>query len=377
MGFMIYVLQKYQEEKKSSGKMNQDYLNRFYIYGALVVLLNILFVLVYHPYFFKMTRKGMQLRIACCNLIYRKALRLSQRALGKTTVGQMVNLLSNDVNRFDYAFIFVPFIFTAPLQAIISIVYLYYFNFKWAVFAGCAVLVAYLPFQMYMGTLFSKLRARTAILTDERIRLMNELIPAMRVIKMYTWEKPFAKLVEIARRNEVSIIKKTALLRGVNMALFFVSSKIMIFICMLVFIVKIGEFSPQHVFVAIALFSNLRTCLTLYFPYGISQGSEALISISRLQVSVINYYRKLLMINYFLIKEFLLLEEQDTDSPNINKIKLPLKSKDCGVWLNNVVASWNTPEFEPTLKNITFEVNPSDLLVIIGNILFLNYKLQI
>ena len=285
MGWMIYFLEKYVNEKKIDGVRDIKNLHNFYICGGSVVILGIIYVILYHPYFFKMTRKGMQLRIACCHMIYRKSLRLSQRALGQTTVGQMVNLLSNDVNRFDYAFIFVPFILTAPIQAVITIAYLYEFDFRWSVFAGCSVLLLYLPFQMYMGTLFSRLRAKTAILTDERIRLMNELIPAMRVIKMYTWEKPFAKLVELARRKEVSMIKRTALLRGVNMALFFVSSKVIIFVCFVVFIIYAnGQFHPQHVFVAIALFANFRTCLTLFFPYGISQGSEALISITRLEV---------------------------------------------------------------------------------------------
>jgi ATP-binding cassette subfamily C (CFTR/MRP) protein 4 len=176
MGYLVVYLDDYQ---KSQDKSFLDY---FHISGALICLLGIIYVFLYHPYFFKMTRKGMQLRIACCNLIYRKALRLSRKALGRTTVGQMVNLLSNDVNRFDNSLIFIPFIVTAPIQTIVTIAYLYYF-LEWTVFVGCSVLIVYLPFQTFMGRLFSGLRAKTAILTDERIRLMNEIIPAMRVIK--------------------------------------------------------------------------------------------------------------------------------------------------------------------------------------------------
>lgn len=62
---------------------------------------------------------GMRIRIAMCSIIYRKATKLSQNALGDTAPGKVVNLLSNDVNRFDLVSVFIHSMWAAPLFAII------------------------------------------------------------------------------------------------------------------------------------------------------------------------------------------------------------------------------------------------------------------
>ena len=56
-----------------------------------------------------------------------------------------------------------------------------------------------------MGKVFSKLRMETAKRTDKRIEIMNEIISGMKVIKMYTWEKSFAKLIALYRRYTIIV----------------------------------------------------------------------------------------------------------------------------------------------------------------------------
>ncbi|GFT55310.1 hypothetical protein NPIL_228742 [Nephila pilipes] len=318
---------------------------RLYIYTACVCLLAAMFVFTHHKYFFGAQRIGMRLRIACCTLVYRKSLKLSQSALSRTTVGQMVNLLSNDVNRFDQSVVYLPYLIAGPIQTIIIIAVLW-MHIGYASLAGVSVLLLYIPFQGLMGRLFSKLRLKTAALTDERIRLMNEIIGGMRVIKMYGWEFPFANLVDSIRRKEVSKIRRTSILRGLNLAVFFISSKLILLVAFVVFVLGVkGDLTPEKVFVCMSLFNNLRLAMTLFFPYAIAQGAESIISLKRIQ-------------------KFLLLEEQQETS-HLDVSNLRPKLSQCGIWMQKVVASWNK-EGDSTLRNVTLSVKPGELLAIVG-----------
>lgn len=89
---------------------------------------------------------GMKIRVACCALIYRKALKLSQTSLRKTNIGQIVNLLSNDVNRFDVAVVFAHQIWIGPLECII-VTYLMYQEVGVSAVFGVTVLLLFIPIQ--------------------------------------------------------------------------------------------------------------------------------------------------------------------------------------------------------------------------------------
>jgi len=59
---------------------------------------------------------GAKCRVACSALIYRKALKLSSSSLAKTTMGQVANILSNDLSRFDINLVYPPYLFITPIQ---------------------------------------------------------------------------------------------------------------------------------------------------------------------------------------------------------------------------------------------------------------------
>jgi ATP-binding cassette subfamily C (CFTR/MRP) protein 4 len=73
-------------------------------------------------------------------------LKLSKTALGERTVGQAVNLLSNDVSRFDVVLIFLAYVWIGPVQMVI-IVYFMWQQIGIATFTGVATVVLLIPLQ--------------------------------------------------------------------------------------------------------------------------------------------------------------------------------------------------------------------------------------
>lgn len=89
---------------------------RCYSLAAGVALCAFAYALLHHTGFLCVWRLGQMQQAATIGVVYRKALRISQQALTKTTTGHVVNLVSNDAERFILAAIMVPWLFIAPAQ---------------------------------------------------------------------------------------------------------------------------------------------------------------------------------------------------------------------------------------------------------------------
>ncbi|XP_017901016.1 PREDICTED: multidrug resistance-associated protein 4-like, partial [Capra hircus] len=211
------------------------------------------------------------------------ALRLSSSAMRKTTTGQAVNLLSNDVNRFDQGGNDVLALSVGGATA-------GYHSDRPALdgnrnVVSCwdGVLIILLLLQSCFGKLFSSLRSKTAALTDNRISTMSEVISGIKTIKMNAWEKSFIDLISRLRRKEISKILKSSYLRGMNLASFFAVSKIMIFVTFITNDLLDNRITASQVFVVVTLFEALRFSNTLYFPMAVEKVSEAIVSIQRIE----------------------------------------------------------------------------------------------
>uniref|UniRef100_A0A1A9WJ69 Multidrug resistance-associated protein lethal(2)03659 n=1 Tax=Glossina brevipalpis TaxID=37001 RepID=A0A1A9WJ69_9MUSC len=349
-----------------------------YVYAAGVILCSALNVIIMHPYMLGTMHIGMKIRVAMCSMIYRKALRLSKTALGNTTAGQVVNLISNDVGRLDLAMLFIHYLWVGPLETLL-ITYLMYREIKIAAVFGVAFMLMFIPLQGWLGNKTSVLRLRTALRTDERVRMMNEIISGIQVIKMYAWEMPFGRMVEFARKKEINSIRQSSYIRGILLSFIMFLTRVCIFLSLVGFVLLSNFLTAEQAFVITAYYNTLRSTMTVFFPQGITQLAETLVSIKRIQnymmyeeTDVIDKSLDTLDTNYPGSNQSTVMKDDDKVLDDDEAEKEPLVANshamlsEAGIIINNLKAKWDPKASELTLDDVNLRVQPGTLVAIIG-----------
>ncbi|XP_077986963.1 LOW QUALITY PROTEIN: ATP-binding cassette sub-family C member 4-like [Glandiceps talaboti] len=336
--------------------------NEAYAYATGVCLCTILHPIVHHPHYHATLRLGMHLRIASCSMIYKKALRLSNTAFQKTTTGQMSNLMSNDVSRFDRAVTFLHYLWIGPLQALVIFGLLVY-EIGWVCVFAYILLVLLVPFQSILGKYFGKLRKKTAVLTDERVRLMDEIVNAMRVIKMYAWEKPFSDMVFKIRTSEIAKVVAATVPMSVNLTIGLVGNRALDLVLLASYAATTDYMKASTMYIIIMYCSTLRGTFLRTYPRAVQVKNECTVSLNRIQA--------LLQLPE---------HEQAIDSSNIlagdqfldtKHTKDGVKSAHCqgteiSVCIEDMNASWTNDDDSYVLKNINLKMTSHELLGVIG-----------
>lgn len=129
-----------------------------YIYASVIAVLTIFTTTLTHNFMLRLVYVGMKMKVAGSWLIYKKSLRLSRNALNDYTVGKIVNLLSNDINRFERGVIHLHTIVLAPIIVVINL-YIMYAYVGLTACSGMVGYLLYLPLQSkYMHSLTYKTR---------------------------------------------------------------------------------------------------------------------------------------------------------------------------------------------------------------------------
>ncbi|KYN28544.1 hypothetical protein ALC57_02034, partial [Trachymyrmex cornetzi] len=366
-----------------------------YSYAVGIILCSAINVFVTHLTLMGITHMSLKIRVACYSLIYRKMLKMTRTALSETTIGQIVNLLSNDINRFEVYLVFLHSLWFGPLETIILTYVMYYvIDIGVSSIIGVAALLMFIPLQAWLGKKSSELRSRIAIKTDERVRFTNEIISGIQAIKMYTWENPFSALIEKARKMEINIIRWASYIKGVSTSFIIFTTRISLFITVLAYTLFGYEITAEKMFMISACYSCLCLSMAMFLPQGIRGAAEMIVTVKRL--------KKFLMCDELIsskIETKKNSKENNKDAKN-NKESIKENNKinakhqkeenakedlteqnkkdytivdqpkcvEYSISIKNGSAKWQGYERENTLHNININVRPNELIAIVGQV---------
>ncbi|QRW24645.1 ABC transporter transmembrane region [Rhizoctonia solani] len=224
---------------------------------------------------------GVLLRTGLITAIYSRATQLTSRARSTLTNGKLVNHISTDVSRIDFATSFAHMAWTAPIQMIICLIILLV-NLGWSALTGFAFFVLITPLQtMVMKRLFS-MRKKSMIWTDKRAKLLQELLGGMRILKFFAWENPYLERVSGFRNNELKYIRSLLLVRSANNAVAFSLPVLASVISFVSYSLSGHSLDPAVIFASLTLFQMLRMPL-MFFPVALSSIADAWNATGRLE----------------------------------------------------------------------------------------------
>jgi ABC-type bacteriocin/lantibiotic exporter with double-glycine peptidase domain len=116
------------------------------IYASIIIIASFTAAVVGHYYVIQFQQIGIKVRVACSGLIYRKTLKLSRKSLNQTTLGHIVNLLSNDMHKVTRLWSAFNAIWATIPQAVI-ILYLLYFIAGPTALVGVVFVLILIPLQ--------------------------------------------------------------------------------------------------------------------------------------------------------------------------------------------------------------------------------------
>lgn len=104
-------------------------------------------------------------------------------------------------------------LWSAPFQIILGLILLWQ-QLGVATLAGMLLMFILVPFNGYITTKMRFVQMMIMREKDKRVKLMNEILNGIKVLKLYAWETSFRDMVKNYRDREVKSLKSMAYLNA-------------------------------------------------------------------------------------------------------------------------------------------------------------------
>lgn len=315
---------------------------RAYFYPVLILFITLLQTIISSQYFEKMFTIGMNLRTSLISTLYRqertlfnvnekifnfllmhyrKSLKMSGTARKESTVGEIVNLMSVDVQRFVDLLPYVNMIWSSPFQIGLCCYFMYQ-ELGPSIFVGVALLALSIPLNGIIAGISRKYQMAQMKAKDKRVKMMNEILSGVKVLKLYGWEPSFIKQVLDIRNEEMKALRKAAWLNAI-MSFFWTSVPFLVALLSFTTYVLVDDdniLTPQKAFTTITYMRIMKMPMAM-FPYIIIGLVQANVSLKRVNKFMNNEELDDKMVSHKEEKDAVVMEKGsfrwDYDSPNV------------------------------------------------------------
>uniref|UniRef100_A0A669PUM0 ATP binding cassette subfamily C member 2 n=1 Tax=Phasianus colchicus TaxID=9054 RepID=A0A669PUM0_PHACC len=254
-----------------------------YLYSILLFLAAILQSLCLQQYFNLCFQLGTNVRASLIAAIYKKALTMSSATRKESTVGETVNLMSADAQRFMDMANFIHQLWSSPLQIILSIVFLWG-ELGPSVLAGLAVMLLLIPINGFLVNKSKGIQVRNMKNKDERMKIMGEVLNGIKILKFFAWEPSFEKRINEIRACELKDLLKFSYLQSVSIFVFSCAPFLVSANSFAVYVLvdENNVLDAQKAFTSISLFNVLRFPMAM-LPLVLSSIVQTNVSKERLE----------------------------------------------------------------------------------------------
>ncbi len=277
------------------------------------------------------------------NAIYRKSLKISSFARQKLSAGHIITMFSDDTNQIrNYINSQMTILILAPFQIAVCL-YFIYGQVQDLMFIGLGYSLLTIPLMGVVVGIVFRIRSLKINLTDRRVKLINEVLSGIRIIKYYAWEDAFVKMLRELRNEEISALMKMAMLfQSVGTILLMCAPQIQILLIFITMVSQGDQLDAAKAFTLIALFGIMLVPFTS-LPVGLQQFNQSKVAMNR----IFAFLGEEEMTSYVTYKE-IVPAPMDSDNKKKKKESYSMDINnnrddimDIAIEFKNFCASWN------------------------------------
>ncbi|KXZ54551.1 hypothetical protein GPECTOR_4g616 [Gonium pectorale] len=288
---------------------------------------------------------GIRARAALVQAVTHKAFRLS--SVRADQAAAIVNFVSSDIQKIFDGALELHYLWTAPLEAAAILSLLGYLTGA-SMLPGLGVILLVLPLQYIFGYKIIRIKLEAAQHVAQRSSVLQEVLPAIKLVKYYAWEQHFENEISKVRKEELRLAFWNAVMKVINVACVFCVPPLTAFVIFINYEFNTARLVSSVAFTTLSLFNILRFPLVV-LPKALRAASEARASLQRLE-------------------SYLLEEAEGAATPSGSSgAAVAQRSAPAGVYMENAVFHHpSNPNWK--LHVPRFEVRPGQVVAVVGRI---------